>query len=194
MDPIRSHQTVRLSAGSHAGPDDGACVLELASMLGDEPFSDRPRSVCPALREFLQGYNDGLPDALRQELFGLAAEIVGTRAAPHSTAWRARLCVGWAQSVAGIEGLPTRFDGSTLANCARAGAYAAQVAAANRWCHEQTLQFFSWLARYSQPRSSAVRTASARLRASSFCITDDRWLRTVPCDRYSARARSATVA
>jgi hypothetical protein len=47
---------------------------------------------------------------------------------------------------------------------------------------------------YSQPRSSATRTASPRLRASSFCITEDRWLRTVPGDRYSAFARSATVA
>jgi hypothetical protein len=35
----------------------------------------------------------------------------------------------------------------------------------------------------SQPRSSATRTASARLRASSFCITEERWLRTVPGER-----------
>jgi hypothetical protein len=69
MESIGTHQTVRLSAGSHAAPDDCACVLELASMLNGEPFSDRPPSVCPALREFLQGYNDGLPDDLRQELF-----------------------------------------------------------------------------------------------------------------------------
>jgi hypothetical protein len=48
--------------------------------------------------------------------------------------------------------------------------------------------------RQSQPRSSATRTASPRLRASSFCITEDRWLRTVPGDRNSAAANSATVA
>ena len=36
---------------------------------------------------------------------------------------------------------------------------------------------------YSQPCSSATRTASARLRASSFCIAEERWLRTVPGDR-----------
>ena len=46
----------------------------------------------------------------------------------------------------------------------------------------------------SQPFSSASFRASARFRASSFCITDDRWLRTVPGDRYSAPAMSATVA
>lgn len=70
MESIGTHQTVRLSAGSHAAPDEGARVLELASMLNREPFSDRPRSVCPALRESLQGYNEGLPDDLRPELFG----------------------------------------------------------------------------------------------------------------------------
>ena len=36
---------------------------------------------------------------------------------------------------------------------------------------------------YSQPFSSATRTASARLRASSFCIAEERWLRTVPGER-----------
>jgi hypothetical protein len=36
---------------------------------------------------------------------------------------------------------------------------------------------------YNQPFSSAIRTASARLRASSFCIADERWLRTVPGER-----------
>lgn len=152
MEPRRTYQTVRLSAGSHRAPADGACVLELASMLNDEPFSDRPRSVCPALREFLQGYNDGLPDELRQELFGLAAEIVETHGPPRMTAWRARLCVGWAQSVAGIEHVATRFEGSTLADCARAGMYTARVARVNPWCHRQTVAFFSWLARKSAPQ------------------------------------------
>jgi DNA-binding transcriptional ArsR family regulator len=36
---------------------------------------------------------------------------------------------------------------------------------------------------YSQPCSSASLTASLRLRASSFCMTEERWLRTVPGDR-----------
>jgi hypothetical protein len=153
MESIATHQTVRLSAGSHAAPEDGACVLELASMLSGEPFSDRPRSVCPAVREFLQGYNDALPDDLRQELFGLAAEIVDTHAPPRMTAWRARLCVDWARSVAGIESISTTFTGSTLTDCARAGAYAARVARSNPWCHNQTVAFFSWLARRSTPQA-----------------------------------------
>ena len=56
-----SHQTVRLSRGRHQGPDQGACVMELASMLAGEPFSDHPGSACPVIGAFLRAYNDGLP-------------------------------------------------------------------------------------------------------------------------------------
>jgi hypothetical protein len=42
-----SHQTIRLSKGKHASAEQGACVMELASMLGGEPFNDHPGSVCP---------------------------------------------------------------------------------------------------------------------------------------------------
>ena len=73
-----SHQTVRLSAGRHDSPDDGACVMELASMLADEPFSDRPRSVSPTLASTMRGYNDGLDDARRQTLKRFAAAAIGT--------------------------------------------------------------------------------------------------------------------
>ena len=74
-----SHQVVRLSAGRHASPDEGACVMELASMLAGERFSDHPRSVDPCLGVFLRTYNDNVPDELRQDLYALAAAVVGTR-------------------------------------------------------------------------------------------------------------------
>jgi len=45
MGPV-THQTIRLSRGKHSSPEEGACVMELASMLAGEPFSDHPcRSV-----------------------------------------------------------------------------------------------------------------------------------------------------
>jgi hypothetical protein len=141
-----SHQTVRLSRGAHKSPDDGACIVELASLLSGERFSDRPSSVCPALRSFLHGYNDALADRLRQDLYGLASDIVGTRSVARVTAWRARLCVGWGGSIAPLVGLSPSFYGSTLANCTEAGIYAAQAAGRERWCHRQTLEFFRWLA------------------------------------------------
>jgi len=75
-----SFQTVRLAKGSHASPDQGACVVELASMLAGEPFSDRPRTVCPVIAGFLRTYNDLLPDSERDTLYPYAALVVGSAA------------------------------------------------------------------------------------------------------------------
>ena len=75
-----SHQTIKLSPGKHYSPDDGACVLELASMLAGEPFSDHPASVCPVLGSLLRSYNDSVDDDARQDLYAYAARVVGTRA------------------------------------------------------------------------------------------------------------------
>jgi hypothetical protein len=63
---VRSHQTIRLTAGMHAGPDDGMCVMELASVLAGERFGDRPRAVCPVIAAFLRRYNDSVDDVRRQ--------------------------------------------------------------------------------------------------------------------------------
>jgi hypothetical protein len=74
-----SHQTIRLSSGRHRRPEDGVCVMELASMLAGERFSDHPRSVCPVIGAFLRSYNDQVDDERRQDLYEYAAEAVGTR-------------------------------------------------------------------------------------------------------------------
>lgn len=92
-----SHQTVRLSQGKHRDPDHGACVMELASMLAGEPFSDRPRCVDPVIAGFLRTYNDGIDDERRQDLYPLAAEVVGSRSVAGVQAERARTCLRWAQ-------------------------------------------------------------------------------------------------
>ena len=88
-----SHQTVRLSQGKHRGPDHGACVMELASMLAGEPFSDRPRCVDPVIAGFLRTYNDGIDEPRRQDLYPLASEVVGSRAVAGVQAERARMCL-----------------------------------------------------------------------------------------------------
>jgi len=90
-----THQTVKLRKGRHDSPEEGACVMELASMLGDEPFSDHPVSVCPVIGSCLRAYNDWIDDDRRQDLYSYAARVVGTRAsqdvqrarAEHVTAW-----------------------------------------------------------------------------------------------------------
>src|ERR1700756_2774838 len=78
MSPV-SYQTIKLSKGKHTSPEDGACVMELASMLAGEQFSDHPASVCPVIGSFLRAYNDSVDDNRRQDLYAYAARVVGTR-------------------------------------------------------------------------------------------------------------------
>jgi len=58
MEPV-GYQTITLSQGKHGSPEDGVCVVELASILAGEPFTDHPQSVCPVIGAFLRAYNDG---------------------------------------------------------------------------------------------------------------------------------------
>ena len=74
-----THQTVKLARGKHASPSDGACVMELASMLAGESFDDHPSSVCPVIGMVLRAYNDGVDDERRQDLYRWAAEVVEYR-------------------------------------------------------------------------------------------------------------------
>ena len=53
MGPV-THQTIKLSKGKHTSKDDGACFMELASMLADEPFSEHPAAVCPVIGALLR--------------------------------------------------------------------------------------------------------------------------------------------
>ena len=66
--------------------------MELASMLGDEGFTDAPPSVCPVIRDFLRSYNDRIDDERRQDLYACAAAVVGSRSTPCVERERLRLC------------------------------------------------------------------------------------------------------
>jgi hypothetical protein len=78
----KTHQTIKLSSGRHSSPEAGACVMELASMLAGEPFTDHPRSVCPVIASFLRAYNDRVDDRRRQDLYAYASKVVGSKASP----------------------------------------------------------------------------------------------------------------
>lgn len=104
-----NHQTIRLSKGKHASPDEGACVMELASMLAGEPFSDRPASVCPVIAGFMRAYNDRIDDERRQDLYRYAADAVGTRTAPGVEHARERRCLAWADGMRRQRRRPLRW-------------------------------------------------------------------------------------
>jgi hypothetical protein len=98
MSPV-TYQTIKLSKGKHTSPDDGACVMELASMLAGEQFSDHPTSVCPIIGSFLRAYNDSLDDRRRQDLYAYAARVVGTRASSEIQRARAERLLDWASEL-----------------------------------------------------------------------------------------------
>src|SRR4051794_37158690 len=99
-DPAMTHaayQTVRLAKGRHDSPDGGGCVMELASMLAGDRFTDHPRDACPVIAGFLRSYNDLLPDGHQDELYAYASLVVGT-AAPRSVRLRrARRVLAWGE-------------------------------------------------------------------------------------------------
>jgi hypothetical protein len=94
-----SHQTVKLSKGKHSSPKHGACVMELASMLAGEPFSDHPQSVSTPIASFLRAYNDMVDDERRQDLYEYAARTVGTVAPEWVEDLRAQRLISWAEEI-----------------------------------------------------------------------------------------------
>src|SRR5438270_9147597 len=101
---MAGHQTIRLIRGRHSSPERGACVMEVASMLAAEPFSDEPECVCPIIAEFLRTYNDEIDHDRRQDLFGYAALVVDTRVEPRIERARANACLDW-----WLSGSPSRW-------------------------------------------------------------------------------------
>jgi hypothetical protein len=98
MSPV-NYQTIKLSKGKHTSPEDGACVMELASMLAGEQFSDHPASVCPVIGSFLRAYNDSVDDARRQDLYAYASQVVGTRGSADVQRARAERLLEWAAAL-----------------------------------------------------------------------------------------------
>ena len=90
-----------LSGASRAGspsvsPKDGVCVVELASMIGGEKFTDRPNCVCPVIGSFLRSWNDRAGYADRQRLHQYASRVVGTGGYRRISRIRRDLCLSYA--------------------------------------------------------------------------------------------------
>jgi hypothetical protein len=98
MSPV-SYQTIKLSKGKHTGPEEGACVMELASMLAGEPFTDHPASVCPVIGSFLRSYNDSIDSRRRQALYEYASKVVGSRGCSKTQQTRAARMAEWAEDM-----------------------------------------------------------------------------------------------
>jgi hypothetical protein len=91
--------------------------MELASMLADGPFTDRPKSACRVIGAFLRAYNDAVDDARRQDLYRCAADVVGTRGTWATERARMERCV---RELADLRDRPTPVWRRALA-CALRG-------------------------------------------------------------------------
>ncbi|MEU0009384.1 hypothetical protein ABZ079_35470 [Streptomyces sp. NPDC006314] len=60
---------------THLHPDDGACLMETASLLGTGRFTDSPPGTHPVLAALARAVNDAVDDATRHTLWPLAADL-----------------------------------------------------------------------------------------------------------------------
>jgi hypothetical protein len=159
------HQTVRLAAGKHRSPRHGVCVMELASMLTDDRFTDHPRRVCPVLAAFLRGYNDTVGDRRRRDLLALAADVVDSRTPDTATrALREDALQRWALDVWSARrlglGCPPLFPPEVaFAHLEALGEYVGRRARRDAGVHARTLGLVRELA--ARPGDGAPAPAAA---------------------------------
>ncbi|MFR9756905.1 hypothetical protein [Streptomyces sp. TR06-5] len=68
----------------HLAPEDGACLMETASVLAAGPFTDSPRGTDPALAALARSINDAVGEPARRRLRPLAADLAAARPAGRS--------------------------------------------------------------------------------------------------------------
>jgi hypothetical protein len=68
-----------LSRGKHRSARKGACFMEMASVLANEPWSDHPRCTHPLLAHLARLVNDYTSDDNRGDLAVMIPSVVGLR-------------------------------------------------------------------------------------------------------------------
>lgn len=109
-----------LSAGRHRHPRDGACLMEFASILAGEPWSDHPRCTAPVLSEVARQVNDAVGEHTRQRLLSLIPGLVGAASRdPALTAALAHECASRALALVPTHHRLLSGDGEALHRLAR---------------------------------------------------------------------------
>jgi hypothetical protein len=175
-------EMVRLAPGAHSSPQEGVCVVELASLLAGEKFSDRPACVCDVIAGYLRSWNDRTGHAERQRLAPYSFRAIGTGGDPEVTRRRRDLCLGWAGAKLGggrlrslLARLAMRLRIFTVLGFRHAihlnegaGEYAARVAFARSGVREGFAMLDRLIELGSEPRRGpAAGNGNARLEAAS---------------------------
>ncbi|MEV4201354.1 hypothetical protein [Micromonospora globbae] len=87
-----------LHPGAHFSPNDGACLMELVSVLAGQRWSDHPSCTDPTLATIARVVNDELTDSSRQALAPMAGSLIGRTGDPARLApLLVRACLAAAQ-------------------------------------------------------------------------------------------------
>jgi len=127
-------------------------------MVAHEPFSDRSPSISPTIGAFLRTYNDGLDEERRQDLYSVAAAIVGSARRRAVERERINRCLEFALAHHGRT--PASRASLALATPEPAGAWAA-LAALEADAHEDALALVDELVALGS-RRRAFRLRNAR--------------------------------
>ncbi len=76
-----------LSRGKHRRPKQGACFMEMASVMAGEKWSDHPGCTHPVLAELARLVNDNSTDRHRSELAVLVPSVVGLTSPDEDLRW-----------------------------------------------------------------------------------------------------------
>jgi hypothetical protein len=99
IDQGRLARITTLYKGSHNPPNGefAACVMEAASYVAGERWSDHPACACPVITAFMVSWNDGVPDdeTRTRLLLPLIHRIVGTRGSKKLANRRATMVADW---------------------------------------------------------------------------------------------------
>ena len=87
--------TITLASGAHNPNDTEMCVMEAASLLAGEKWSDHPQCASPVIAAFLRSWNDTLPDTDRQALKRYIVPLVGSKGTPAQESARSWMACDW---------------------------------------------------------------------------------------------------
>jgi len=90
---ITDMKDTKLFKGIYTNNAQGANVMELASYMAKEPWSNQPQCVCRVLAVYAARLNDGFDDEARQKLKSLIPLLINTRADSKIESKRSRFIV-----------------------------------------------------------------------------------------------------
>jgi hypothetical protein len=199
-DRLAALDTISLAHGKHTKRADGMCLLEAASWIAGERFSDHPDCVDPVIAAFGRSWNDQLAQEDRDRLLKpILPKLIGTRSTPAVQDVRAFMAADWAVRVftpawlrlaglvgnaADLEALPA-LDSVEACKAARPTIDAARTSAVAAWVAAGDA---AWDAAWVAAGDAAGAAAGDAARAAAWAAAGDAaWAAAGDAARAAAR-------